>query len=127
MSFNIRHLLQREAAGVLQAWNARHRGASRDRSAARRLQHHQAPGQPFYGINLEPILHAHNIQRIFCSGVSTVAVVQAAVRDAHDRDHVVTVLEDGCPSAMAEDHEAAIRALQRFATFTASDAVDFTA
>jgi nicotinamidase-related amidase len=82
---------------------------------------------PFYGTNLEPVLRAHGIQRIFCSGVSTVAVVQGTVRDGHDRDYVMTVLEDCCASPTAEDHEAAIRVLQRFATFTASDAVDFAA
>ncbi|HYZ33206.1 MAG TPA: cysteine hydrolase [Crenalkalicoccus sp.] len=82
---------------------------------------------PFYGTGLEPILRAHRIERIFCSGVSTVAVLQATVRDAHDRDYAVTVLEDCCAAATAEDHEAGIRALQRFAVFTSSDAVDFSA
>ena len=82
---------------------------------------------PFYATNLEAILRAHGIQRIFCSGVSTIAVVQGAVRDAHDRDYVVTVLEDCCACPTPEDHEAAIRVLQRFATFTSSDAVDFSA
>jgi nicotinamidase-related amidase len=82
---------------------------------------------PFYATNLEAILRAHGIQRIFCSGVSTVAVVQGCARDGHDRDYVITVLEDCCASASAEDHEAGIRALNRFATITTSDAVDFTA
>ncbi|MGG5811115.1 cysteine hydrolase family protein [Falsiroseomonas sp. CW058] len=82
---------------------------------------------PFYATNLEAILRAHGIGRIVCSGVSTVAVVQGTVRDGHDRDYVVTVLEDCCASATAEDHEAAIRTMQRFATFTTSDAVDFAA
>jgi nicotinamidase-related amidase len=82
---------------------------------------------PFYGTNLEPILRAHKIERIICSGVSTVAVVQAAVREAHDRDYVVTVLEDCCACPKASDHEAAIAVLQRFATFTTSEAIDFTA
>ncbi|NDG48258.1 MAG: cysteine hydrolase [Rhodospirillales bacterium] len=82
---------------------------------------------PFYATSLEAILRAHGIQRIFCSGVSTVAVVQGMVRDGHDRDYVVTVLEDCCAAASAEDHEAAIRSMQRFATFTTSDTVDFAA
>jgi nicotinamidase-related amidase len=82
---------------------------------------------PFYATSLEAILRAHGIQRIFCSGVSTVAVVQGTARDAHDRDYLVTVLEDCCAAASAEDHAAGIRALQRFATFTTSDAVDFAA
>jgi nicotinamidase-related amidase len=80
---------------------------------------------PFYATSLEAILRAHGIQHIVCSGVSTVAVVQGTVRDAHDRDYVCTVLEDCCASATAEDHEAAIRALQRFATFTTSEAMEF--
>lgn len=82
---------------------------------------------PFYATSLEAILRAHGVRRIFCSGVSTVAVVQGTVRDAHDRDYVCTVIEDCCASASNEDHEAAIRVLQRFATFTTSDAVDFAA
>jgi nicotinamidase-related amidase len=82
---------------------------------------------PFYATNLEAILRAHRIERIFCSGVSTVAVVQGTVRDAHDRDYVVTVLEDCCASGSIEDHDAAIRTLQRFCAFSTSDAVDFSA
>ena len=80
---------------------------------------------PFYATNLEVILRAHGIERIFCSGVSTVAVVQGTVRDAHDRDYTCVVLEDCCASATVDDHEAGIRALHRFATFTTSEAVDF--
>jgi nicotinamidase-related amidase len=82
---------------------------------------------PFYGTNLEPILRAHRIERLFLSGVSTVAVVQAAVREAHDRDYVCVVLDDCCAAATADDHAAAVAVLQRFATFTTSDAVDFAA
>lgn len=82
---------------------------------------------PFYATSLEAILRAHRVERIFCSGVSTVAVVQGTVRDAHDRDYLVTVLEDCCACPTAEDHDAAIRTMQRFATFTSSDAVDFAA
>ena len=66
-------------------------------------------------------------QQAFCAGVSTVAVVQGTVRDAHDRDYVVTVLEDCCACATDSDHAAAIQVMQRMATFTTSDAVDFSA
>ncbi|PZW50912.1 nicotinamidase-related amidase [Humitalea rosea] len=82
---------------------------------------------PFYGTSLEPVLRAHGIERIFLSGVSTVAVVQGTVRDAHDRDYVCVVLEDCCAAASAVDHAAAIAVLQRFTTFTTSEAVDFAA
>jgi nicotinamidase-related amidase len=40
---------------------------------------------------------------------------------------VVTVLEECCASGSIEDHDAAIRTLQRFCAFTTSDAVDFSA
>ena len=80
---------------------------------------------PFYGTSLEPILRAHRIERIVLSGVSSVAVVQATVREAHDRDYVCVVLEDCCAAATAEDHAAAIAVLQRFATFTTAAEVDF--
>src|SRR5215475_1834826 len=36
---------------------------------------------PFYSTNLEVILRAQGIQRIYCSGISTNAVVQALVRE----------------------------------------------
>ena len=81
---------------------------------------------PFHATSLEAILRAHRIERIFCSGVSTVAVVQGTVRDAHDRDYVCVVLEDCCAAATEEDHLAGMRALQRFASVTTSEAVDFS-
>jgi len=75
---------------------------------------------PFYGTNLEPILRAHGIERIVMSGVSTVAVVQAGVRDGHDRDYRCVVLEDCCAAASAAAHQAGIATLDRFAEITSS-------
>ncbi len=80
---------------------------------------------PFYGTNLEPILRAHAIQRIYLSGVSTNAVVQGTVRDGHDRDYHCVILEDCCAAASEEEHEWAIKGLSRFATVTTSAAVSF--
>jgi len=82
---------------------------------------------PFYGTSLEPILRARGVQRIYLSGVSSVAVVQAAVRDAHDRDYAVTIIEDCCASATAEQHQAAMLVLGRFADVTTSAEVTFKA
>lgn len=56
---------------------------------------------PFYGTNLEPILRARGIRRIYCSGVSTNGVVQAVVREGHDRDYEIVLLED-CRGAMSQ-------------------------
>ncbi len=60
---------------------------------------------PFYGTNLEVILRTHGVRRIYCSGISTNAVVQAIVREGHDRDYEMVVLEDACCGLSREEHE----------------------
>lgn len=80
---------------------------------------------PFYGTTLEPILRAHGIRRIFCSGISTNAVVQATVREGHDRDYEMVVLEDACCGLSTEEHENAIKGLQRFCRITTTQDVVF--
>jgi nicotinamidase-related amidase len=82
---------------------------------------------PFYGTALEPVLRAKGVETIYMSGVSSVAVLQGAVRDAHDRDYQCVVIEDACASATAEEHEAAIELLRRFATITDSASLRFGA
>jgi len=80
---------------------------------------------PFYATSLDAILSAQGIQRIYCSGISTNAVVQAAVREGHDRDYEMIVLEDCCCGLSAEEHEIAIKSMQRFCQITASASVTF--
>lgn len=80
---------------------------------------------PFHGTNLEVILRTHGIRRIYCSGISTNAVVQAAVREGHDRDYEMVLLEDCCCALSAEEHESAIKLLQRFGKITTSRDVAF--
>jgi nicotinamidase-related amidase len=80
---------------------------------------------PFYSTSLEAILRAKGVKRIYCSGVSTNAVVQATVREGHDRDYEIVVLEDGCCGLSAEEHENAIKGLQRFCRITTSKEVVF--
>ncbi|WP_321946313.1 cysteine hydrolase [Paraburkholderia sp. J10-1] len=80
---------------------------------------------PFYATSLEAILRAHGIRRIVCSGISTNAVVQATVREGHDRDYSMTVLEDCCCAITAEEHENAIAGLRRFCTLSTSHGVTF--
>jgi nicotinamidase-related amidase len=80
---------------------------------------------PFYGTTLEPILRAHGVRRIYCSGISTNAVVQATVREGHDRDYEVVVLEDACCGLSSEEHDNAIKGLQRFCRITTSQDVVF--
>jgi nicotinamidase-related amidase len=80
---------------------------------------------PFQGTGLDVILRTHGVQRIYCSGISTNAVVQAAVREGHDRDYEMVLLEDCCCALSADEHESAIKLLQRFCRITNSKDVVF--
>lgn len=80
---------------------------------------------PFYATSLEAILRARDVRQIFCSGISTNAVVQATVREGHDRDYRMIVLEDCCCAVSAEEHDHSIQGLRRFCTLTTSADVDF--
>ncbi len=80
---------------------------------------------PFYATNLEAILRANYITRIYCSGISTNAVVQAAVREGHDRDYEMVVVEDCCCASSEEEHQNAIMSLKRFCTVVTSENVQF--
>ena len=73
------------------------------------------------------MLRANAIERIYCSGVSTQAVVQATVRDGHDRDYAMVLLEDCCAAHSAEEHRNSIGSLGRFCKVTTSTDVDFAA
>lgn len=80
---------------------------------------------PFHGTGLDLVLRTHGIHRIYCSGISTNAVVQAAVREGHDRDYEMVVLEDCCCGLSVEEHEGAIKSLQRFCKIATSTEVVF--
>lgn len=82
---------------------------------------------PFYGTNLEPILRARGIGRLVLCGVSTNGVVQGAVREGHDRDYAITLLEDCCCGATDEEHEFALAGLRRYAEITTAGDVRFGA
>jgi len=80
---------------------------------------------PFYGTNLEPILRANGICRIYASGVSTNGVVQAIAREGHDRDYEIILLEDCCAAISPEEHACSINGLSRYCSVTNSADVDF--
>lgn len=82
---------------------------------------------PFYSTTLMAQLRAAGIERIYCSGVSTQAVVQATVRDGHDRDFDMVVLEDCCAAHSEEEHRNSMGSLARFCRTTKSGEVDFKA
>lgn len=81
---------------------------------------------PFYATGLEAALRARNVTKIYCSGVSTQAVVQATVRDGHDRDYEMIVLEDLSCAHSAQEHENSMGSLARFCKIEKSDTVTFT-
>lgn len=80
---------------------------------------------PFYSTNLEAMLRANGIKRIYCSGISTNAVVQATVREGHDRDYEMVLLEDCCCALSEDEHVNAITGLKRFCSITTSADVQF--
>ncbi|HTO48397.1 MAG TPA: cysteine hydrolase [Burkholderiales bacterium] len=80
---------------------------------------------PFYATDLDAYLRANRIERIVCSGVSTQAVVQATIRDGHDRDYAMVLLEDCCAAHSAEEHRNSIGSLGRFCRVTTSGEVGF--
>lgn len=82
---------------------------------------------PFYSTTLEAQLRAGGYTRIVCSGVSTQAVVQATVRDAHDRDYEVVVIEDACCAHNEQEHLNSIGSIARFCRVTTSADIDFSA
>jgi nicotinamidase-related amidase len=82
---------------------------------------------PFYATTLEAILRAHAITRLYCCGVSTNGVVHAAVREGHDRDYEMVVLEDCCCAMTADEHAASVASFRRFCTaLTNAEKVTFT-
>jgi nicotinamidase-related amidase len=81
---------------------------------------------PFYATDLDAYLRANSIERIFCSGVSTQAVVQATVRDGHDRDYTMILLEDCCAAHSIDEHRNSIGSVGRFCEVTRSDQVQFS-
>ncbi|MGY1494963.1 isochorismatase family cysteine hydrolase [Aeromonas dhakensis] len=71
---------------------------------------------PFYGTALEPALRANKIEHLYVCGVSTEWAIQATVRDGHDRDYLITIIEDACAAGSEEEHQQSILMLSRIAT-----------
>ncbi|HIE2327849.1 TPA: isochorismatase family cysteine hydrolase [Pseudomonas aeruginosa] len=75
----------------------------------------------FYATRLEDVLRARRIERLVLAGVSTTWAVQAAARDAHDRDYQVLVLEEACAAASDEEHRRSIEVLGGIARIVTLD------
>lgn len=78
----------------------------------------------FYGTNLDAALRARQIEHLVIAGVSTAWAVQATVRDAHDRDYRVTLLEDACAAANPDEHAGSVALLGRIAAVLTTAEID---
>ncbi len=76
---------------------------------------------PFYGTALDAVLRANRIEKLIICGVSTTWAIQSCVRDAHDRDYEVTIIEDACAAHTQEEHKTSIQTLQRLANIQQSN------
>ncbi len=79
---------------------------------------------PFFKTNLEASLRERGIDKILVAGVATDLAVEAAVREAHDRDYRVTVLSDCCAAATEEDHDKSLSTLKKLACVARLDDID---
>lgn len=82
---------------------------------------------PFYSTTLMAQLSAAGIRRIYCCGVATQAVVHAFVRDAHDCDFEVVVIEDACCAHSEQEHQNSIQRIARLGTVEKAATVNFAA
>jgi len=58
----------------------------------------------FTGSDLEVILRAYGIQHLVLTGIATSGVVLSTVREASDKDYILTVLADCCADGDEEVH-----------------------
>ena len=69
----------------------------------------------FFATDLESLLRLHDVTSITLAGVATDLAVEAAARDAHDRDFQVRVASAACGASSVDEHQAALRTMQKFA------------
>jgi nicotinamidase-related amidase len=67
----------------------------------------------FYDTDLENILKQNWVQEIFVWWVATELAVSSLVREAHDRDYWVNILEDICGSLDENDHKNELKILSK--------------
>ncbi|MBX6329942.1 MAG: cysteine hydrolase [Pseudolabrys sp.] len=72
----------------------------------------------FYMSRLEWVLRKSGIEQLVVGGIVTNGGIASTVRDAHVRDIVCTVLDDGCAAFSSETHEVAIEGLRSIATIS---------
>ncbi|MEJ8560021.1 isochorismatase family cysteine hydrolase [Yoonia sp. GPGPB17] len=69
----------------------------------------------FFNTELDTVLRVNGIKNVFFGGCATDLAVQAAVRDAHDRDFTACVVSDACAAANDTDHDTSLPTLEKIA------------
>ncbi len=77
----------------------------------------------FYATNLDLLLRSKQIDTLYVAGVATDLAVESTVRDAHDRDYAVIVLDDCCAAANENDHQSALGIMSKIATLSKADSL----
>jgi len=81
---------------------------------------------PFFATNLELVLKANDTTELYIAGVSTNFAVEATVRDGHDRDFKINVIEDLCVSSEEGLHNYSISFMSKIATIIkSSDLINY--
>ena len=80
-------------------------GAVKQSGARHRIIHdEERRHRAFTGSDLELILRAKNIDHLVLTGISTSGVVLSTLREAVDKDYILTVLSDLCADRDEEVH-----------------------
>src|SRR5690606_5669825 len=68
----------------------------------------------FHGTALELILRGRGVRTVVLTGVSTHVCVETTAREAFVRDYYTVVVSDGTAAYSQEEHEAALKIIDRF-------------
>jgi ureidoacrylate peracid hydrolase len=68
----------------------------------------------FHNTDLDMILRTNDIRTIVLTGVASNVCVETTAREGFVRDYYVVFLEDGTAAYGAEDHQAALRVIDRY-------------
>ena len=69
---------------------------------------------PFYNTDLESYLESEGVGELYLVGVATDMVVLSAAKEGHDRDFKVKVLSKACAAASEEEHEYALKNIEKY-------------
>ena len=68
----------------------------------------------FHNTDLETVLRTNGIRTIVMTGVASNVCVETTAREGFVRDYYVVFLEDGTAAYVDEDHQAALRVIDRY-------------